>query len=66
MEEVEEEMVMRPDGYYIDEEKKIRLDKVVLGFDLDPFNDSINEAERAVREKRQAIEQDLMSDSFYA
>ena len=56
IEEVEEELVMRPDGYYIDEEKKIRLDKVVLGFDLDPFNDSINEAERAVREKRQAIE----------
>ncbi len=41
--------MMKPEGYFIDEEKKIRLDKVLLGFDFDPFNDSITEEELLIR-----------------
>lgn len=36
---------MRPQDYYIDYEKQIRLDKVLLGFEIDPFNDSITDKE---------------------
>ncbi len=43
---------MRPRQFYIDEEKKIRLDKVLLGFEIDPMNDSITGEELKVRERR--------------
>lgn len=47
---------MKHSDYYIDSEKKIRLDKVLLGFEIDPLNDSITEDELMVREKRQKLE----------
>ena len=39
--EIEEDIIMRPGEYFIDKARKIRLDKVLLGFEIDLFNDSI-------------------------
>ncbi|CDW86496.1 cyclic nucleotide-binding domain containing protein [Stylonychia lemnae] len=65
--EVEENIIMRPQDFYIDEKKQVRLDKVLLGFEIDPLNDSITDKELEIREKRHRIEQELLSadDSFY-
>ena len=54
------------DKYYIDPERKIRLDKILLGYELKPLNDSITEQEMEIREKRRAIEEELLNkeDSF--
>jgi len=43
---------MRPEEYYIDKDRRIRLDKVLLGFEIDPENDSITQEELKVRLKR--------------
>ena len=40
-EEIEEDIIMRPEEFYIDKDRRIRLDKVLLGFEIDPENDSI-------------------------
>ena len=59
---------MRPEEYYIDKDRRIRLDKVLLGFEIDPENDSITQDELKVRLKRQKIEDELIKpeDSFYS
>ena len=59
---------MRPEEYYIDKDRRIRLDKVLLGFEIDPENDSITQEELKVRLKRQKIEDELIKpeDSFYS
>ena len=50
---IEENIIMRPGEFYIDANKKIRLDKVLLGFEIDPLNDSITSEELNIRIKRQ-------------
>ena len=50
--EIEEDIIMRPGEYFIDKEKRIRLDKVLLGFEIDLVNDSITLEELKIREKR--------------
>lgn len=50
---------MRPGEYYIDDEKRIRLDRVLLGFDV--IKDDINEDEIKVRQRREQIAQQLGS-----
>lgn len=58
---------MRPEEFYIDEEKNIRLDKVLLGFEIDPLNDSITDQELKIRWTREKIAKELEKDdeSFY-
>lgn len=36
---------MRPEEFYIDQERQVRLDKVLLGFEIDPLSDSITDQE---------------------
>jgi hypothetical protein len=50
-EETDENYMIR-DNYYIDNDRKIRLDKLLLGFEIDAMNDSITEQEMALRAKR--------------
>ena len=64
MAEVEEEVYMRAEDVYLDKERRIRLDKVLLGFELD---DTMTEEEHRERDRRARIAEELGGeDSFYA
>eukprot|EP00347_Sterkiella_histriomuscorum_P011112 403373711 len=69
VQEIEENILMRPEDFYIDTKRQIRLDKVLLGFEIDPFNDSITEQEIEVRQRREQLEQEFSQpaseDPFY-
>jgi hypothetical protein len=51
------------DDYYLDDARKVRLDKVLLGFEIDPLNNSLTIEEKQVRANRERIENELMKNT---